>query len=222
MDHKKEKLQKILDQNYKDYMHRMHDKPVSDIMQTAERIVAARQLREELTDACGDSEIEALLQLENPLEMLIVNWVDEMSGIHKDEMSYMLWRLQDSGTLNAEQTQRTIGTTEREKNDLSQNEGQDIDFSSEQIEQIDVIDNTVYQSILVFLDKTEDEFPWDMHYIGSVADAVEKTLVALGQRVRRPAIITERDGTMYIEEYQEPAPDSNRVRNKKEKHANER
>mgnify|MGYP005775022779 CR=1 FL=1 len=222
MDHKKEKLQKILDQNYKDYMHRMHDKPVSDIMQTAERIVAARQLREELTDACGDSEIEALLQLENALEMLIGHWVDEMSGIHKDEMSYMLWRLQDSGTLNAEQTQRTIGTTEREKNDLSQNEGQDIDFSSEQIEQIDVIDNTVYQSILVFLDKTEDEFPWDMHYIGSVADAVEKTLVALGQRVRRPAIITERDGTMYIEEYQEPAPDSNRVRNKKEKHANER
>ena len=222
MDHKKEKLQKILDQNYKDYMHRMHDKPVSDIMQTAERIVAARQLREELTDACGDSEIEALLQLENPLEMLIGHRVDEMSGIHKDEMSYMLWRLQDSGTLNAEQTQRTIGTTEREKNDLSQNEGQDIDFSSEQIEQIDVIDNTVYQSILVFLDKTEDEFPWDMHYIGSVADAVEKTLVALGQRVRRPAIITERDGTMYIEEYQEPAPDSNRVRNKKEKHANER
>ena len=222
MDHKKEKLQKILDQNYKDYMHRMHDKPVSDIMQTAERIVAARQLREELTDACGDSEIEALLQLENPLEMLIGYWVDEMSGMHKDEMSYMLWRLQDSGTLNAEQTQRTIGTTEREKNDLSQNEGQDIDFSSEQIERIDVIDNTVYQSILVFLDKTEDEFPWDMHYIGPVADAVEKTLVDLGQRVRRPAIITERDGTMYIEEYQEPAPDSNRVKNKKEKHANER
>ena len=222
MDHKKEKLQKILDQNYKDYMHRIHDKPASDIMQAAERIVAARQLREELADACGDNEIEALLQLENPLEMLIGYWVDEMSGMHKDEMSYMLWRLQDSGTLNAEQIQRTIGTTKREKNDLSQNEGQDIDFSSEQIERIDVIDNTVYQSILVFLDKTEDEFPWDMHYIGPVADAVEKTLVDLGQRVRRPAIITERDGTMYIEEYQEPAPDSNRVKNKKEKHANER
>ena len=222
MDHKKEKLQKILDQNYKDYMHRMHDKPASDIMQAAERIVAARQLREELADACGDSEIEALLQLENPLEMLIGHWVDEMSGMHKDEMSYMLWRLQDSGALNAEQTQCTIGTTEREKNDLSQNEGPDIDFSSEQIEQIDAIDNAVYQSILVFLDKTEDEFPWDMHYIGPVADAVEKTLVDLGQRVRRPAIITERDGTMYIEEYQEPAPDLNRVKNKKEKHANER
>ena len=60
-----------------------------------------------------------------------------------------------------------------------------LSFSSEQIEQIDVIDNTVYQSILVFLDKTEDEFPWDMHYIGSVADAVAKNFG--GSRAACPA-----------------------------------
>ena len=36
------------------------------------------------------------------------------------------------------------------------------EFSSAQTERLDEIDNTVYETILAFLDKTEDEFPWDM------------------------------------------------------------
>ena len=68
----------------------------------------------------------------------------------------------------------------------------EIELSGRQIEQLDAIDNTVYQTILTFLNKTEDEFPWDMHYIGEVADAIEGTLLDLGQRVHRPAIITEK------------------------------
>ena len=39
----------------------------------------------------------------------------------------------------------------------------EIELSGRQIEQLDAIDNTVYQTILTFLNKTEDEFPWDMH-----------------------------------------------------------
>ena len=53
----------------------------------------------------------------------------------------------------------------------------EIELSGRQIEQLDAIDNTVYQTILTFLNKTEDEFPWDMHYIGEVADAIEGTLL---------------------------------------------
>lgn len=49
----------------------------------------------------------------------------------------------------------------------------EIEFSGRQIEQLDAIDNAVYQTILTFLNKTEDEFPWDMRYIGEVADAIE-------------------------------------------------
>lgn len=80
----------------------------------------------------------------------------------------------------------------------------EIEFSGRQIEQLDAIDNAVYQTILTFLNKTEDEFPWDMRYIGEVADAIEGTLLDLGQRVYRPAIITEKDGSVRLEEYQEP------------------
>ncbi len=98
----------------------------------------------------------------------------------------------------------------------------EIEFSGRQIEQLDAIDNAVYQTILTFLNKTEDEFPWDMRYIGEVADAIEGTLLDLGQRVYRPAIITEKDGSVRLEEYQEtilPKPTKNK---KKEKPAYER
>lgn len=79
------------------------------------------------------------------------------------------------------------------------------ELNDRQLERLDEIDNAVYQTILAFLDKSEDEFPWDMHYIGEVAECIEETLLSMGQRVHRPAILTEKDGTSNIEEYQYPA-----------------
>lgn len=105
--------------------------------------------------------------------------------------------------------------------DNTPSEEPEIEFSDRQIELLDAIDNAVYQTILTFLNKTEDEFPWDMHYIGEVADAIEGTLLALGQRVHRPAIITEKDDSMHLEEYQEPVLQTPK-KNKKEKPAYER
>ncbi|WP_209341381.1 hypothetical protein [Flavonifractor sp. AGMB03687] len=101
-------------------------------------------------------------------------------------------------------------------------EEMEIEFSDRHIEQLDEIDNAVYQTILTFLNKTEDEFPWDMHYIGEVADAIEGTLLDLGQRVYRPAIVTEKDGTVHLEEYQEPVLPTPTKNKKKEKTAYER
>ena len=98
----------------------------------------------------------------------------------------------------------------------------EIEFSGSQIEQLDAIDNAVYQTILTFLNKTEDEFPWDMRYIGEVADVIEGTLLDLGQRVYRPAIITEKDGSVRLEEYQEPVLQTPKKNKKKEKTAYER
>ena len=43
----------------------------------------------------------------------------------------------------------------------------EIELSGRQIEQLDAIDNAVYQTILTFLNKTEDEFPWDMQRMPS-------------------------------------------------------
>ena len=78
------------------------------------------------------------------------------------------------------------------------------EFSSAQTERLDEIDNTVYETILAFLDKTEDEFPWDMSYIGEGAECMEETLLRMGQRVDRPVIGMGKDGISCIEEYQYP------------------
>ena len=61
-----------------------------------------------------------------------------------------------------------------------------------------------------------------MRYIGEVADAIEGTLLDLGQRVYRPAIITEKDGSVRLEEYQEPILPKPTKNKKKEKPAYER
>ena len=55
-----------------------------------------------------------------------------------------------------------------------------------------------------------------------VADAIEGTLLDLGQRVHRPAIITEKDGSVHLEEYQEPVLQTPKKNKKKEKPAYER
>ena len=78
------------------------------------------------------------------------------------------------------------------------------EFTSAQTERLDEIDNAVYQTILAFLNKSEDEFPWDMYYIGEVAECIEETLLSMGQRVHRPVIVTGKDGISRIEEYQDP------------------
>ena len=78
------------------------------------------------------------------------------------------------------------------------------EFTSAQTERLDEIDNAVYQTILAFLNKSKDEFPWDMYYIGEVAECIEETLLSMGQRVHRPVIVTGKDGISRIEEYQDP------------------
>lgn len=81
-----------------------------------------------------------------------------------------------------------------------------MELSAAQLEQLDVMENAVYQTILVFLKKTESEFPWNMEYIGNVTDAIEKCLMDMGQRVYRPAIITQNNGRQSVADYQEQTP----------------
>lgn len=88
---------------------------------------------------------------------------------------------------------------------------EDLQLSDDHIDRLDDIDNAVYQCILVLLNKTEEEFPWDMHYIGEVADGIVDFLVEQGHRIYRPAIVTEPDGTQHIEEYEEKDNEGNKA-----------
>ena len=76
----------------------------------------------------------------------------------------------------------------------------ELTFTDKQLERLDEVYNTVYESLLVLLEKTEDELPWDMELIGNVADAIAETCESLGHHVRYPSIVTNEDGSQIYEE----------------------
>ena len=80
-------------------------------------------------------------------------------------------------------------------------EGSEVELNSEQIARNDDIDNAVYQCLLILLNKTEDEWPWDMNYIGEATDLLEEFLIRRGHKIWHPAVVTEEDGRQYVEDY---------------------
>lgn len=66
---------------------------------------------------------------------------------------------------------------------------EELEFTERQLERIDEVENVVYDCLLVLTEKSESEFPWDMSYIGPVADMICDFLVAQGIPVRYPAMI---------------------------------
>jgi len=81
---------------------------------------------------------------------------------------------------------------------------EETELSQEHLERNYEIYSAAYQFIQILLEKNEDDFPWNMEYIGNVTEAVVQTLNELGQRIRWPSVVMEKDGTQYIEEYYEP------------------
>ena len=66
------------------------------------------------------------------------------------------------------------------------------------------MDNAVCQCLLALLGKDEEDFPGSMEHIGEAEDLLVDFLLKRGHRIRCPAIVTDRDGTQHIEEYEEP------------------
>ena len=71
-------------------------------------------------------------------------------------------------------------------------ESEQAELSPRQIERLDEIDNAMYKFLLVLLEQTEDEFPWDMYHIGEAVDAVQRVMLDHGFDIHRPYI--EDDG----------------------------
>ena len=91
-------LQLRLDQTYQDYLAQLREKPFEEIIRLAPEITAAQQLCDELAAVCDDDEVEYLLGLDNPLEVVRGYWEQEISGYdHGEEMGHMLWHLRGCG-----------------------------------------------------------------------------------------------------------------------------
>ena len=99
-----ELLQARLDQNYRDYLAQLREKPFDEIIKLAPEITAAQQLCGELLNACDDDDMEFLLQFDDPLEVVRGCWESEITGYsHKGEMGHMLWEIQDRVLYEKEQ-----------------------------------------------------------------------------------------------------------------------
>lgn len=80
-----------------------------------------------------------------------------------------------------------------------------LEISDEQSARCDEIYNAVYEMCKCF---TENEnLEWDMAYIGEIAEFAANTLVLHGEKVRFPAVVTNQDGSQYIEEFYDPEGD---------------
>lgn len=76
----------------------------------------------------------------------------------------------------------------------------ELTFTDQQIERLDTIDNTIYQALLILLEKTPDELPWNMEVIEDVTEAISKVCESKGYHMRWPAIVTDKHGRKTYEE----------------------
>lgn len=82
----------------------------------------------------------------------------------------------------------------------------EVELSDRQSKRVDEVYNAVYEMCKTL---TENEnFEWDMYFIGEIADFAANTLVLAGNKVRYPAVVTEEDGSQYIVEYHEEEQNS--------------
>lgn len=76
----------------------------------------------------------------------------------------------------------------------------DLTLTNAQLERLDTIYGTVYQALLVLLEKTETELPWDMELIGDVTDSIAYICEEKGHHLRYPGIVTADDGSQSYAE----------------------
>lgn len=94
----KDALKKRLDENYTAFIASLQGKTAFELIAMAPEITAAQQLCDELAAVCDDDEVEYLLGLDNPLEVVRGYWEQEISGYdHGEEMGHMLWHLRGCG-----------------------------------------------------------------------------------------------------------------------------
>ena len=79
------------------------------------------------------------------------------------------------------------------------NQEDELELSDEQVARNDKIYNEVFNLCKVLSENSELE--WNMSFIGEIADYAAAVLTEHAIPVRFPAIVTENDGSQYIEEY---------------------
>ena len=110
-------LQERLHKNYEDFLAQLQEKSPSELIAMAPEIVAAKQCREELPDACDDDDIQFLLQFDDPLEVVRGYWESEITSYdHSGEMGHMLWEIRERELYSKELLAQPVSPAVQSKN----------------------------------------------------------------------------------------------------------
>lgn len=97
-------LRDRLKQNYEAYIAGLQGKSTSELINLASEITAAKQVCEELPDACDEEDMSFLLRFDDPLEVVRGYWESEITGYdHSGEMGHTLWRVREDNQDEFEQ-----------------------------------------------------------------------------------------------------------------------
>lgn len=86
-----------------------------------------------------------------------------------------------------------------EKNILPMSAEEELELTDAQADRNDEIYESVFETCKVLTENPDLE--WDMAFIGEIADFAASLLTEHGIKVRFPSVVTEEDGSQYIEEY---------------------
>lgn len=81
----------------------------------------------------------------------------------------------------------------------------EVELNDEQASRCDEVYDAVFEMCKILAKNPELE--WDMAYIGEIAELAANMIILRGEKVHFPAVVTEQDGSQYIEECYEPDKD---------------
>ncbi len=85
------------------------------------------------------------------------------------------------------------------ENNAKHGAAEELELTDAQADRNDEIYEAAFEFCKVL---TEDpDLEWDMAFLGEVADLATGIMTKQGHKVRFPSVVTEVDGTQYIEEY---------------------
>lgn len=93
-------LKQKVNANFEEYKERWLRMSPAELIDRCEELEAVTRMAQELPPAVSDEDAEYLLQFKNPLEVVSDEWISRNgtdSLIVDDEMSHLLWSLQDRG-----------------------------------------------------------------------------------------------------------------------------
>ena len=93
-------LKQKVNANFAEYKERWLKMSPAELIDRCEELEAVTRMAQELPSAVSDEDAEYLLQFKNPLEVVSDEWISRNgidSLIVDDEVSHLLWSLQDRG-----------------------------------------------------------------------------------------------------------------------------